>query len=115
MLGGAENQDSGDAHRVAYVYDINDGENVSVERVGDMIHRRIFSNAVVLPSAHVVVFGGQTRARKFSDTGGVLQAELWSPSTKQFTPLESMQTVRTYHSACILTKHAKVACMGGGL
>lgn len=114
-MGGAENQDSGDSYRAAYTYDINNGENVAVERVGDMTHRRIFSNAVALPSGDVIVFGGQTRARKFTDYGGVLQAELWSPATKQFTPLESMQVVRTYHSTCILTKHATVACMGGGL
>ena len=116
VLGGSKSQDSRiNSYREAYIYDINDGENVQVERVGDMNHPRIFSNAVALPNGEVLVFGGQTRTRKFSDLGGVLQAELWNPSTKQFTPLSSMQIPRTYHSACIFLKDGRVACMGGGL
>lgn len=114
-MGGGQNQDSGLSIRDAWEFDINDGENVVMQRVGDMIHPRIFMNAVVLPTGDVVVSGGQTRARKFSDTGGVLQAELYSPATKQFSPLESMKFARTYHSTCILLKDARVACMGGGL
>lgn len=114
-MGGGPNQGSGLSVRDAWEFDINNGENVALQRVGDMIHPRIFLNAVVLPTGDVVVSGGQTRARKFSDNGGVLQAEIYSPTTKEFSPLESMQFERTYHSACILLKDARVACMGGGL
>lgn len=103
------------SYRNAYVYDINNGEDVTVERVGDLTHPRVFGNAVVLPSGEVVVTGGQTRTRKFSDEGGVLQAEIFNPTTKVFSPLASMETARNYHSTCILMKDARLTCMGGGL
>lgn len=114
-MGGSPNQDSGDAYREAFVYDLNNGESVGVERVGDLIHPRVFGSALALPDGKVFVAGGQTRARKFSDAGGVLQPEMYDPDTKQFTPLAPMKTPRVYHSACIMLKDARVACMGGGL
>jgi galactose oxidase len=104
-----------DAYREAFVYDINTGENAVLESVASMQHPRIYSNAVVLPTGDVVVAGGQTKGRKFTDTGAVLQPELWSPETKRFTPLAPMAVPRTYHSTCILMKDARMVCMGGGL
>jgi galactose oxidase len=114
VAGGGKDQDGGDAELQAYVYDIN-GLSVSLEQVDSMHMRRIFGNAVVLPTGEVVVAGGQTKARKFSDRGGVLQAEIWNPTSKQFKVLAAMKNVRAYHSTCLLTKDARVACMGGGL
>lgn len=115
VMGGAQHQDKGEALRGAYILDISTGTSVSVEQVGDMIHPRIFASAVPLPSGEVAVFGGQTRVRKFSDLGGVLQAEIFRPDTKTFYPMAVMQIERNYHSSCTLLKDATVACTGGGL
>jgi galactose oxidase len=103
-----------DAHRDAFVYDLNRAK-VTLDRVGYMHHPRIFCTAVVLPTGDVVVAGGQTKGRKFSNNGGVLQAELWSPVDNEFRLLAPMKVPRTYHSTCILMKDARLACMGGGL
>lgn len=115
VLGGSTNQDSGVAHKSASIVDFNSSMDVQVESIGDMQFRRVFPSTVLLPSGDVIVAGGQSRTRKWSDLGSVLQAELWSPITKTFRPLASMEVGRTYHSTCILLKDARVACGGGGL
>src|SRR5262249_638972 len=66
-----------------------------------MAYPRAFSNSVVLPTAQVLVVGGQTYAAPFSDTNAVLVPELWDPVSQQFSKMNSMATPRNYHSTAL--------------
>src|SRR5205823_9383122 len=44
----------------------------------------------------------------------VLQAEMWSPATQQFSKLSSMVTPRLYHSTALLLPDGRVLVAGGG-
>lgn len=114
--GGSTSYSSGTpGNRKAYVIDINDDQNVQVNRVGDMISRRTHLNAVVLPSGEVVVVGGIMNARIFTEDAVVLQTEIWSPVTNQFSPLPPLHNPRVYHSTAILLHDGRVLAAGGGL
>jgi len=51
-----------------------------VTRVGDLTYGRGYCNAVVLPTGAVVVIGGQSILKPFSDSNAILAAELWEPN-----------------------------------
>ena len=69
---------------------------------------------VLLPDGNVLVTnGGQTTDAIGLDTA-VLQAEMWSPTTKTFTKLASMVSPRLYHSTALLLPDARVLVAGGG-
>jgi len=115
-LGGALNYRSGSAHKSAYVIDLNGGEgDETVTRVSDMKFARSLQNAVALPSGEVVVIGGQSKVKLFSDDFAVYTAEIWNPSTGSFTALNNMKVPRTYHSVSILMQDGRVWVGGGGL
>ena len=70
---------------------------------------------VVLPDGDVLVIGGNSSGRQFSDEGTVLTPELWSPETGQWRELAPHETPRNYHSTALLMQDARVISMGGGL
>jgi galactose oxidase len=88
-----------------------------------MSYQRAFSNSVVLPSGQVVVVGGQTYARPFSDDNAILTPELWTPpppppsqiTSGTFTSLTPQAVPRTYHSFALLLPDGRVLSGGGGL
>jgi galactose oxidase len=111
-LGGAENYASGAASNRAYIIDIN-GSEATVKRTANMQFARTLVNSVVLPNGEVVVIGGMNAARLFSDTGAVLQAEVWSPASETFRTLNtSMRIPRTYHSVALLLADGRVWAAG---
>lgn len=112
-MGGAPGYGDVDSTKATYVMDINAG--VSVRKVSPMAYSRIFSNAVALPNGQVMVIGGQTRAKGFSDDFSVLPAELWDPATERFTTLPAIAVARNYHSVALLLPDARVMSGGGGL
>lgn len=116
-LGGAPNHDSGDAFKTAYVIDISAGppKAPTVRKVAPMAYGRTFVNSVALPNGEVVVIGGQTYPKGFSDDFSVLAAELWSPVTERFVTLPPMQKARNYHSIALLLPDGRVLAGGGGL
>ena len=116
-LGGAPNHDSGNAFNTAYVIDINAGppKAPTVRKVAPMAYGRTFVNSVALPNGEVVVIGGQTQPKGFSDDFSVLTAELWSPVTERFVTLPPMQKARNYHSIALLLPDGRVLAGGGGL
>lgn len=113
-IGGSKNYDAGAGSKRAYIVDIN-GSEASVKRTSDMSYQRTLMNSVVLPSGEVVVIGGQTQVKLFSDERAVYHAEIWSPVTEKWTVLEPMQIPRTYHSVALLMKDGRVWAAGGGL
>ena len=80
-----------------------------------MTYPRAFNSAVVLPNGQVLVVGGQTFGRLFSDDNAVLAPELWDPVTERFTTLSPMAVARNYHSVALLLPDARVLAGGGGL
>ena len=115
-IGGSQNYDNTPATSNAHIITLGAAlEKPSVERIGNMNYARAFPNSVILPTGHVVVMGGVTFARVFSDDNAVFLPELFDPDRHTFTRMAPMTIPRTYHSACILMMDARVFCGGGGL
>ena len=115
VVGGAPNYDSGPGSNRAYVIDISGPEAV-VEKQGNMLWPRVFCSSVVLPNGQVVVAGGQTKVKLFSDENGILPVELFDPATKRFHEFKTpIKIPRNYHSAAVLAKDGRVVIGGGGL
>jgi hypothetical protein len=98
----------------AYQVDISTG-TANVTQVGSMQYPRTFANSVVLPNGKVVTVGGQTNAVEFSDANSVLNAELWDPSSGQFSVMAPEAVPRNYHSVAVLLPDGRVFSGGGGL
>ena len=71
-------------------------------------------NATLLPDGTVLVTGG-TSSPGFSDPAGAVHAaELWNPTTEQWTTLASSSGIpRVYHSTALLLPDGRVLSMGG--
>ncbi len=76
---------------------------------------RRFSNGIVLPTGEVLVIGGNTSGQKFSDTGSVLNAEIWNPRTGLWRTVAGQAVPRNYHSVALLLTDGRVMSGGSGL
>lgn len=112
-VGGAPAYEGQNANNRAYVIDVNAG--VSVRKVAPMAYSRIFSNGVVLPNGQVLVIGGHSFGRPWSDDNSALVPELWDPATETFVPLPPIGVPRNYHSIALLLPDARVLTAGSGL
>jgi galactose oxidase len=106
-IGGAQQYDVGAASKTAYIYDIN-GSEATVKRTADMQFARALVNGVVLPNGEVVVIGGMTSVKLFSDDNAVLEAEIWNPTTETFRTLKRMNIPRTYHAVALILQDGRV-------
>lgn len=114
--GGSPDYTNSDANNRAHLISLGDyGKPATVERAPDMAYPRGFANAVVLPDGTVLVTGGQRRSLVFTDTDGILQAELFDPATKSWKTLAAEAVPRNYHSVSILLPDGRVFSGGGGL
>lgn len=114
--GGAPDYTDSDATTRAHITTINNPNQLAaVERVADMAYPRGFANAVVLPDGQVLVTGGQRRSLVFTDTDGILQAEIFNPATKTWKTLAAEAVPRNYHSVGLLLPDGTVFSGGGGL
>jgi hypothetical protein len=78
-----------------------------------MVNPRKQLNATLLPDGKVLVTGGTSIG--FSDPqGAVYAAELWDPSTGQWSTLASAARPRLYHSTAVLLPDGRVLTGGGG-
>lgn len=112
-VGGAPAYENATATTSAYLVDVNAG--VSVRKLTPMSYARIFSSAVALPNGQVIVIGGQTVGKPFSDDNSALVPELWDPATETFTTLPPIAVGRNYHSVALLLPDGRVLSGGGGL
>lgn len=114
--GGSPDYTNSDANNRAHMISLGEyGQPATVERAPDMAYPRGFANAVVLPDGTVLVTGGQRRSMVFTDTDGILQAELFNPATKSWKTLAAEAVPRNYHSVSILLPDGRVFSGGGGL
>jgi hypothetical protein len=83
--------------------------------VGSMHFARRQINATLLPDGNVLVTGGTSSAGFNNPAGAVHAAELWNPTTEQWTTLASSDPTipRVYHSSALLLPDARVLSMGG--
>ena len=112
--GGSQAYEGADTSAAAYLIDIASG-TAAVRKIAPMNYPRAMHNSVVLPTGQVVITGGQTHVKIFSDDRSVLMAELWDPTTEKFTTLSPMAVPRNYHSFSLLLPDARVLVGGGGL
>lgn len=113
-VGGAPAYEEADANAAAYIIDINSG-TARVKKVAPMNYSRAMLNSVVLPNGQVIISGGQTYVKIFSDDRSVLMTELWDPKTEAFMNLRALSIPRNYHSFSLLLPDGRVLIGGGGL
>jgi len=98
----------------AMTIDLN-GASPFVTHTNSMNFARSMQNSVVLPHGEVLVIGGNSSGKQFSDEGTQLIPEVWNPDTGQWTNQAPLAAPRNYHSTALLLKDGRVAAMGGGL
>jgi len=98
----------------AMTIDLN-GSAPFVAPTSSMSFARSMQNSVVLPHGEVLVIGGNSSGKQFSDEGTQLIPEVWNPDTGQWTDQAPLAAPRNYHSTALLLKDGRVAAMGGGL
>ena len=116
VVGGASSYQGVDATANAHIVTINGPNGIAnTQNINPMWYKRIFANAVVLPTGSVFITGGQVHGQPFSDATSQLQPELWDPVTTTFTRLAANAIPRNYHSTAILMADATILNGGGGL
>ncbi len=96
-----------------YLIDLN-GPAPVLTSGAPMNYPRALSNSVTLPNGQVLVIGGNTVAKIFSDEGSVLPAEIYDPAADTWTVVDSITIPRNYHSTALLLKDGRVLSAGGG-
>ncbi len=97
----------------AFTVDLN-GPTPVVQATTPMLYPRKFQNGVILPTGEVLVVGGNTSGRKFSDDGAVMVPEVWDPETEIWRELAPMSIPRNYHSIALLLTDGTVLAAGSG-
>ena len=80
------------------------------QSAGSMSAPRRHLNSTILPDGQVLITGG-TRGGGFVNIDGglaVKEAEIWNPTTGQWTTLAANQVMRVYHSVSLLLPDGKV-------
>jgi hypothetical protein len=97
----------------AYVLDMTQATPTWTQ-VASMAYPRTYLNSTSLPDGTVLVTGGELYAYPEYIQGAVYPTELWSPVTKTWKTLASLNAPRLYHSAALLLPDARVLISGGG-
>jgi hypothetical protein len=79
-----------------------------------MANARTHHNMTILPDGNVFVSGGSRMKEGYNTAHAVYQPEMWSPSTRSFTPMAPNARPRLYHSEALLLPDGRVISMGGG-
>lgn len=80
--------------------------------VGSMAFRRRQTIATILADGKVLVTGGTSGAGPNNPCDTVLPAEIWNPTTENWSTLSSMQIPRIYHLTAVLLPDARVVVAG---
>ncbi|MEO8611280.1 MAG: galactose oxidase-like domain-containing protein [Chloroflexota bacterium] len=95
------------------VIDMNQAGKPNWRVTQPMAYSRYNHNLIMLPDGKVLAIGGSNDDSN-TDSSAVRPAELWNPSTEQWTTLPSMATPRMYHSIAMLMQDGRVMVAGGG-
>ena len=83
-----------------------------------MNYPRAFNTLQMLADGTVLAVGGETETAlpngEGEVSGGVLPAEIWNPSTGQWTTVASMAVTRGYHTTSLLLPSGQVLIAGSG-
>jgi galactose oxidase len=121
-----ENNGANDKHRLeattnAFEIELGDvepGTVVKPRKVASMKYKRIFANAVILPTGETFVVGGQSQGEPFVDDTWQPVPEIYSPDApdaQKWREVARHSTPRVYHSWALLLPDATVIVGGGGL
>lgn len=114
--GGSPNYEDSNATKNTHIIKLGAiNSAATVTKVADMTYARAFANSVILPDGKVLVVGGQSYAKPFTDTNAALPAELFDPNTRTWKIVAPINVPRTYHSVALLLPDATVIAGGGGL
>jgi|GEM_PF-4076915 len=94
--------------------DLN-GSTPLMTSIDSLSDARVNHNSVVMPNGEVLVTGGESWGRVFSDRFAVTTSEIWNPDTGEWRAADSISSPRTYHSWAVLLEDARVMTGGGGL
>jgi hypothetical protein len=97
----------------AYTLNMTQGSPAWVQ-VPSMNFARTYHTMVLLPDGNVLVTNGGPTTDAVGVDNAILQAEMWSPATQQFSKLASMAVPRLYHSTALLLPDGRVLVAGGG-
>jgi chitodextrinase len=97
----------------AYVLDTTQ-PSPTWRQVASMQFGRIYHNMTLLADGSALVTGGGSTSAPSDTTTAIMPAELWSPTTEQWTTVASMHAPRLYHSEALLLLDGRVLSLGGG-
>jgi hypothetical protein len=83
-------------------------------RVPDMNIGRRHATSTILPDGNVLVTGGSSSPGFNTSVGAALWAELWDPTTEQWTPMAAASVYNGYHCNAVLLPDGRVVTTGGG-
>src|SRR5262249_44488438 len=109
----ADSGDSGPSSKTAFTLDMSQ-PNPTWQPTSSMAFARSFVNLTSLPDGTVLATGGDTEKSGFDAANGVLDAELWNPTTGAWNTMAKMTEVRLYHSGAVLLPDGRVFVAGGG-
>jgi hypothetical protein len=113
IMGGGGSDSSSSPRATAEVIDLNQA-SPSWRSVQSMHYARRHLNATLLPTGEVLVTGGTSGAGFNNPSGAVHAAEVWNPTTEEWTTLASNSVIRIYHSTSLLLPDGRVLHAGSG-
>jgi hypothetical protein len=84
------------------------------QETAPMVFPRTYHTLTLLPDGNVLATGGGITTDAVAASGAVQPAELWSPTTRTWSTMASLQGARLYHSMALLMPDARVLIAGGG-
>ena len=109
----ADSQNTGPSSNTTFVLDMTQ-PSPFWQQTASMIYPRTFFNLTSLPDGTVLATGGETDKNGGNIANAVYAAELWSPATKTWATMSSMQTPREYHGTALLLPDGRVVVSGMG-
>jgi len=100
--------------KTAYVLDMTQATPAWRSALAQMAFPRTYGTLSVLPDGTVMMTGGGRTTNAIDVANGVLEAELWSPTSESWTTLAPMHASRLYHSTAVLLPDARLLVAGGG-
>ena len=97
----------------AYILDMTQG-SPAWRAINPMALARTYHNSTVLPDGNVLITGGEGTTNPADQSTAAFAAEMWSPTTENFTTMASMQIARVYHSTALLLPDGRVLVGGSG-